>query len=53
MSKRNRNELPTFTSRPRLPEEAREKIRSGGAHRNKKAHNRASEKRELQRQIAN
>ena len=47
----NRNKLPTFTSRPRLPEEAREKIRSGGAHRSKKAHNRALEKRELQKLV--
>lgn len=44
--------LPKF-SRPRLPEEAREKIHSGGAHRNKKAHNRASEKRELHKELAN
>ena len=47
----NRNKVQTFTSRPRLPEEAREKIRSGGAHRNKKAHNRALEKRALQKLV--
>lgn len=45
----NRSKMPTL-SRPRLPEEAREKIRSGGAHRSKKAHHRASEKRAFQRQ---
>lgn len=45
----NRSKLLTL-SRPRLPEEAREKIRSGGAHRNKKAHHRPAEKRAFQRQ---
>lgn len=52
MSKSNRSKMPTL-SRPHLPEEARDKIRSGGVHRNKKAHQRTSEKRALQRQIAN
>lgn len=45
----NRSKMPTL-SRPRLPEEARNKIHSGGAHRNKNAHHRASEKRAFQRQ---
>lgn len=43
------SKMPTL-SRPRLPEEAREKIRSGGAHRNKKAHHRPALKRAFQRQ---
>lgn len=46
----NRSKMPTL-SRPRLPEEAREKIHSGDAHRNKKAHHRASKKREFQRRM--
>ena len=45
----DRSKMPTL-SRPRLPEEARNKIRSGGAHRSKKAHHRPAEKRAFQRQ---
>jgi len=37
--------------RPRLPESAREKIKSGGVHRNKKAHHRSVEKRNFERQL--
>ena len=37
--------------RPRLPEQARERIHSGGAHRNKKAHHRPAEKRAATRQL--
>lgn len=45
----NRNKTPM--NRPRLPEEARNKLSSGGAHRNKKAHNRSAEKRNFKEQL--
>jgi hypothetical protein len=41
--------IPKF--RPHLPEEARKKIKTGGAHANKKAHNRSLEKRDFNRQV--
>ncbi len=37
--------------RPRLPESAREKMKSGGAHRNKNAYHRSAEKRDFERQV--
>lgn len=40
-----------YRFRPRLPEEARKKIKSGGAHRNKKAYQRSAEKRDFERQV--
>ena len=51
MSRSNRSKMPTFNSRPRLPEEARNKISSGGGHRSKKAHHRATEKHEMQKLV--
>lgn len=37
--------------RPRLPEIARNKLKSGGAHHNKKAHHRSAEKQSFYRQL--
>jgi hypothetical protein len=37
--------------RPRLPEEARKKLHSGGSHKNKKAWDRKKNKQFLQRQM--
>jgi hypothetical protein len=39
------------TFAPRLPETAQKRLKSGGAHQNKRAHNRSAQKRELQRQL--
>ena len=36
---------------PRLPEEAQKRLKSGGAHRDKKAYNRSALKRDVQRQL--
>jgi hypothetical protein len=47
--KKQKSELPMF--RPRLSEEVREKLHSGGTHRNKKAYHRAADKRAAHRQV--